>query len=72
MIDAAAHGLLASSEEVPYSGPVFLIPHDSIELTHPCFCRFGVALQPTGPLSNVLANTLGNKPVFACCMGRLC
>ena len=36
-------------------------PHDSIELTHPCFCRFGAVLQPTGPLSNVLANTPG-KP----------
>ena len=44
-------------------------PHDSIELTHPCFCRFGVALRATGPLSNVLGNTPG-KPVLRMLNGQ--
>ena len=50
-------------------GPVFLTPHDSIELTHPWFCRFGVALRATGPLSNVLGNTPG-KPVLRMLNGQ--
>ena len=52
VIDARLYGLSAGPKVVRRRGPVFLTPHDSIQLTHPCFFRFLIALQPTGPLSN--------------------